>query len=57
MFFQDLKDHLREITFKPEDFEAFLVNEVGFELAESLAPEDQQAQGFRRPILMYRRKK
>lgn len=53
---EKLKANYNKIEFKPEDFEMYLIEEVGFESVEHLGAPCAKSKGFERPIDVYRKK-
>ncbi|VDM52257.1 unnamed protein product [Angiostrongylus costaricensis] len=53
---EKLKANYLAIEFKPEDFEMYLLEEVGFESVEHLGAPCAKTKGFERPIDIYRKK-
>ncbi|KAJ1351044.1 hypothetical protein KIN20_006983 [Parelaphostrongylus tenuis] len=53
---EKLKANYMAIEFKPEDFEMYLIEEVGFESVEHLGAPSAKTKGFERPIDVYRKK-
>ncbi|EGT48306.1 hypothetical protein CAEBREN_02669 [Caenorhabditis brenneri] len=50
---EDLKANYSKIEFKPEDFEMWLIETVGFESVEKLGVSGAKSKGFERPIDVY----
>uniref|UniRef100_A0A1I7XAD2 RNA methyltransferase n=1 Tax=Heterorhabditis bacteriophora TaxID=37862 RepID=A0A1I7XAD2_HETBA len=48
-----LKQNYSSIEFKPEDFEMYLIEEVGFESVEHLGAPNAKSKGFERPVDVY----
>ncbi|VDL65003.1 unnamed protein product [Nippostrongylus brasiliensis] len=53
---ETLKANYAAIEFKPEDFEMYLIEEVGFESVEHLGAPCAKTKGFERPIDVYIKK-
>ncbi|PIO65577.1 Bicoid-interacting protein 3 [Teladorsagia circumcincta] len=53
---EKLKATYAAIEFKPEDFEMYLIEEVGFESVEHLGAPCAKSKGFERPIDVYLKK-
>lgn len=51
----NLQNNYLKIQFKPEDFESYLVETLGFELISQRTPECE-FEGFRRPIFVFQKK-
>ncbi|KFM78994.1 7SK snRNA methylphosphate capping enzyme, partial [Stegodyphus mimosarum] len=50
---EEIFEHYKSIKFKPEMFNEYLVNEVGFESCELIDTPAHSSQGFSRPIYLF----
>lgn len=50
---EELKANYSKIEFKPEDFEMWLIETVGFESVEKMGVSGAKSKGFERPIDVY----
>ncbi|KAG0218227.1 hypothetical protein BGX33_008068 [Mortierella sp. NVP41] len=51
----EMKETYKEITFRPEEFQDYLVNKVGFRESQHLGQSDGRAKNFNRDIFLYRK--